>query len=457
MASQTDKIEKNLLEAVKRATEPKTEPFDEEAEVVRIDGDIAWVHFAGGVPETPVKMTIDCKKGDMVQVHVASDGAFLVGNATAPPTDDTTAKEAKDVAVIADKQAKEASAKAEQAGRIAGNTNQYFWHTETGTDTGAHITEVPKDDFLANPSNGGGNLLARSNGIAVRDGMTELAQFGESSTIGVADGSQSYLYEDYHSLQMIDKEGSTYFYVSDLRDSTGYAEVTESSTIWFGNEVKTTLRIESPNGYAPTVLVNGIAQQYTITGVNTITLTNATTEETAIIIYKTKSASAKAYTLGFRDPDGLVGALSLAEGYYSTASGIYSHAEGKSTKSSGYASHAEGISTEASGQSAHAEGSNTIASGQSAHAQGLRTIALFNCQTALGAYNIADTPANLGYGSHFVVIIGNGSSVARSNALTVDWGGNVQMALDTTASSGTTDGDLYSAINTLGWASDVII
>lgn len=68
------------------------------------------------------------------------------------------------------------------AKQIAEDTNQYFWHTETGTDTGAHITEIPKDDFLEDPQNGGGNLLARSNGIAVRDGLTELATFGASGT-----------------------------------------------------------------------------------------------------------------------------------------------------------------------------------------------------------------------------------------------------------------------------------
>jgi hypothetical protein len=60
---------------------------------------------------------------------------------------------------------------------IAANTDQYFWHTSTGTDTGAHITEKTKEDFLDDPANGGGNLLARSNGIAVRDGLTELSSF----------------------------------------------------------------------------------------------------------------------------------------------------------------------------------------------------------------------------------------------------------------------------------------
>lgn len=66
---------------------------------------------------------------------------------------------------------------AETAMQVAEDTNQYFWHTSTGTDTGAHITEIPRDDFLDDPTNGGGNLLARSNGVAIRDGLTELAQF----------------------------------------------------------------------------------------------------------------------------------------------------------------------------------------------------------------------------------------------------------------------------------------
>lgn len=70
---------------------------------------------------------------------------------------------------------------------IAGNTDQYFWFTGTGTDTGAHITETPKETFLADPTHGGGNLIARSNGIAARNGLVELATFGANgSQIGVS-------------------------------------------------------------------------------------------------------------------------------------------------------------------------------------------------------------------------------------------------------------------------------
>ena len=70
-----------------------------------------------------------------------------------------------------------ACANSESALQIASDTEQHFWTTETGTDTGSHITEKTQDAFIANPQNGGANLLARSNGIAIRDGLTELASF----------------------------------------------------------------------------------------------------------------------------------------------------------------------------------------------------------------------------------------------------------------------------------------
>ena len=61
---------------------------------------------------------------------------------------------------------------------------------EEGTDTGVHITEVTQEEFLADPENGGGNLLARSNGIAVRDGLTELATF-DADTVELGKNSES--------------------------------------------------------------------------------------------------------------------------------------------------------------------------------------------------------------------------------------------------------------------------
>lgn len=81
-----------LVDAIKQASAPKTSSYDTPAEVVRVDGSTAWVHIPGGVAETPVRLTIDCKPGDTVQVRVGGGQAWLVGNETAPPTDDTEAK-----------------------------------------------------------------------------------------------------------------------------------------------------------------------------------------------------------------------------------------------------------------------------------------------------------------------------------------------------------------------------
>jgi len=67
---------------------------------------------------------------------------------------------------------------------IASNTNQYFWFTETGTDTGAHITEVPQEEFTDPTSenyHAGYNALFGSIGFAIRNSLTELATFSANA------------------------------------------------------------------------------------------------------------------------------------------------------------------------------------------------------------------------------------------------------------------------------------
>ena len=169
---------KDLITAIKESGE-KTKSYDTTATVRRVEGNTAWVHIPGGVDETPIQMTVKAKPGDTVQVRVGSGKAWITGNLTAPPTDDTMAAHVAQNLNIVEKVVSKVKAVAENAAKIAGNTNQYFWVTKTGEDTGAHITDVPQDEFLADPENGGGNLLARSNGIAIRDGLRELAVFAK--------------------------------------------------------------------------------------------------------------------------------------------------------------------------------------------------------------------------------------------------------------------------------------
>lgn len=118
-----------VTKAVKR--EEKTKPYDTTAKVTRIDGDTVWVHIDGGVDETPVRKTIDASVGDTVQVRVGGGTAFLVGNATAPPTDDTTANYAYNTAMnaryaadSAAQNAYDARSQAEIAYNLAGTAKQ---------------------------------------------------------------------------------------------------------------------------------------------------------------------------------------------------------------------------------------------------------------------------------------------------------------------------------------------
>ena len=108
-------IEKAFLQAILNVNKQKTTAYDTMAEVVRVEGNTAWVHIDGGVTETPAEMTISCQKGDIVRVRVANGSAYLIGNNTAPPTDDATAIRATGIATTAHQTAIIASEKAEAA------------------------------------------------------------------------------------------------------------------------------------------------------------------------------------------------------------------------------------------------------------------------------------------------------------------------------------------------------
>ena len=100
MASNMDKLAKELKKEMSASDERKPKPYDTQAEVVRVVDGTAWVHIPGGVEETPVRLTIDAKKGDTVNVHVANGTAWITGNSTRPPTDDTTANHAVNLSNI---------------------------------------------------------------------------------------------------------------------------------------------------------------------------------------------------------------------------------------------------------------------------------------------------------------------------------------------------------------------
>lgn len=121
-----EQMVRSLVKTILEAEQKGTKPYDTTAEVVRVDGETAWVHLTGGIEETPVKMTINVVKGDIVQVRVSGGDAWITGNLTKPPTDDQLAKEAKKHAEIADLRAKKAQQMANKTQEEIDSTAQEF-------------------------------------------------------------------------------------------------------------------------------------------------------------------------------------------------------------------------------------------------------------------------------------------------------------------------------------------
>ena len=180
---------------------------------------------------------------------------------------------------------------------------------------------------------------------------------------------------------------------------------------------------------------------------NEYTRNKATGEYSHAEGYHTTASDQSAHAEGYGTTAS--GYRSHAEGNYTKATGDFTHSEGANTTASGTNSHAEGDHTEATGTSAHSEGANTTASGfyshaegwhttasgKGSHTEGLYTKASSNYQHVHGQYNVEDRAGT------YAMIIGNGTSdTARSNALTVDWSGNIQCGtvngVDVTSLSG---------------------
>lgn len=404
-----------------------TSAYDTSATVTRVTDDAVFVHIDGGVPETPCQKTIDCKTGDIVKIRVSGGKAWITGNATAPPTDDTRAITAQNTAQKAD----------EKAITAQETTDQEI------VDRKAIIREYEDGVLVAKQNNNYGALINASGSFDVvqltwsgKEPIigSPVARFGSVAKIG--EDEKSYMSIDYRSLKFIDGSVSptkTYVHISNLLDEDGnFVEqfIANGITTYFNLSL-----VALNTDYI--VKVNDIEIVSGITKTTTrVTFSNAPNNEDVItVIYALNdSSNTYAYTFGIRKENGKIGRLSFANGLDVIASGAVSHAEGYKTLSSGYGSHAEGGETNAYGRYAHAEGQNVSATGWYAHAQNEGTHANGNAQTVIGTFNIIDDdfpyPAvhpngDSQYGK-YAFIVGNGTGVLnRSNAYTLDWEGNI--------------------------------
>lgn len=171
----------SIIDSIIEAKKDETEAYDSPATVLRDDGDILWVHIPGGVDETPIKKTIDAKRGDVIQVRVGGGTAWATGNQTAPPTDDTKAKQADVKAEKADVLAQLAKKTADKAGKTA--TNYLSWSAEYGLIVSEDATEDPGEME-------GGSVRLDSNGLKVFKGQVKVADFGQDVELIAPNGSK---------------------------------------------------------------------------------------------------------------------------------------------------------------------------------------------------------------------------------------------------------------------------
>jgi len=147
-----------LAEAIR--TDKSTQPYDTRAEVVRVSGSTAYVHIPGGVPETPVTMTIACKKGDTVQVRVSGGRAWIVGNETAPPTDDAKVKEVE-------------AQTAQIKKRVTGLQGQYTEIQRTADNISTIVSDG--DNLVSIINQSAGEVLIQAEKINL-DGYTKISE-----------------------------------------------------------------------------------------------------------------------------------------------------------------------------------------------------------------------------------------------------------------------------------------
>ena len=179
-------LAKKLLQAIKQVDKTTT-GYDTAATVKRIEGDTAWVHIPGGVDETPVKLTIDAKEGDNVQVRVNGGRAWLQGNATAPPTDDTTAISAEKLAESARQAADTASNSAQRAVEDAGRAYAAANNAEQSATAASQAAATADAKAVA----AGNAASAAATAAATADSKAEAASQSASAAASAASAAST--------------------------------------------------------------------------------------------------------------------------------------------------------------------------------------------------------------------------------------------------------------------------
>lgn len=208
---------------------------------------------------------------------------------------------------------------AAEAQRLAEGVSDHFWYNNTG----AHVTEVTQEEYEQSPSTAGGNVLITAQGMAVRDGETELGSFtssgirvGQMGGNGVTIGTSTTSFTGYGGAEVlqIHQGASTPVQTSLVTDYALASGSTYTGTLPSGVMPSSEIIIEHKTlsqGFWWVVsysVIQGTASTVTITsmtidydGASTIEVTNTDTNDCKLTIKYYSGAEASPYfTFGTR-------------------------------------------------------------------------------------------------------------------------------------------------------------
>ena len=153
----TDEVRK-LFEML---TQKEKSGSDYTGRVTRVENGVAYVQFDGSdIPNTPVALSIGAKAGDEVRIRVADGKAWIVGNDTNPPTDDSAAQEVAEEMV-------------DMRTRVTGLQGQYTEIQRTADNISTIVSDGDKLVSVINQS--AGEVLIQAEKINL-DGYTKISE-----------------------------------------------------------------------------------------------------------------------------------------------------------------------------------------------------------------------------------------------------------------------------------------
>ena len=180
--------------------------------VTRVEGGTAYVQFDGSdIPNTPVALSIGAKAGDEVRIRVADGKAWIVGNDTNPPTDDSAAQEVAEEMV-------------DMRTRVTGLQGQYTEIQRTADNISTIVSDGDKLVSVINQS--AGEVLIQAEKINL-NGYTKISEgeIGGFKTIKGDSGCASKTTADgghaYPTSLFIHSSDSTYEYEAGMKGDSG--------------------------------------------------------------------------------------------------------------------------------------------------------------------------------------------------------------------------------------------